>query len=77
MDDELLVIRTFINNFEAQLAHSALEAAGIESLIRADDCGGSRPLDVELLVRAEDAARAEEVLTTEPAALEPGPDETS
>jgi len=65
-DSALVVIRTFLNNFEAEVARSVLEAAEIESLIQADDCGGTRPHlwmgGVQLLVAAEDAARAEEVL---------------
>jgi putative signal transducing protein len=69
MNDELQVIRTFINRVDADLAHSALEAAGIDSMIRADDCGGNRPhfwvSGVELLVRAEDAGRADEILSTD------------
>jgi len=67
--NELRVIRTFVNNFDAELARTALEAAGIDSMIRADDCGGVRPHlwmgGIELLVRDEDTARAEEVLGTE------------
>jgi hypothetical protein len=78
MDDDLHVIRTFVNNFEAEIAHSALEAAGIESMIRADDCGGVRPHlwmgGIELLVREEDAARAEEVLGNEPTPVDEGED---
>src|SRR6478672_8871851 len=70
-DSELVVVRTFLNRFEAEMAQSALEAAEIESLIRADDAGGLRPAmtmgsNVELVVRAEDAARAEEILTSTP-----------
>jgi Putative prokaryotic signal transducing protein len=72
--DDLQVIRTFINNVDAELARGALEAAGIESMIRADDCGGTRPHlwmgGVELLVRQEDLERAEEVLGIEPTATE-------
>lgn len=74
MNDDLLVIRTFINNIDAELARGALEAAGIDSMIRADDCGGTRPHlwmgGVALLVRSDDAARAEEVLGTEPTVME-------
>jgi hypothetical protein len=74
--DELRVIRTFINNIDAELAHGSLEAAGIDSMIRADDCGGTRPHlwmgGVELLVREEDIGRAEEVLASEPTAIEDG-----
>lgn len=73
---DLQVIRTFINNVDAELARGALEAAGIQSMIRADDCGGTRPHlwmgGVELLVRQEDAARAEDVLGTEPTTSENG-----
>lgn len=74
--DDLQVIRTFINNVDAELARGALEAAGIDSMIRADDCGGTRPHlwmgGVELLVRQEDTARAEEILGTEPTQLDAG-----
>jgi putative signal transducing protein len=74
MDDALRVIRTFINNFDAEIARSALEAAGIDAMIRSDDCGGTRPHlwmgGVELLVRAEDAAEADELLGTEPVPTE-------
>jgi Putative prokaryotic signal transducing protein len=71
---DLQVIRTFINNVDAELARGALEAAGIDSMIRADDCGGTRPHlwmgGVELLVRPDDAARAEEILGIEPAPVD-------
>jgi hypothetical protein len=71
---ELVVLRTFLNDIDAQLAKTALEAAEIESMIRADDAGGMRPhlwvgSGVELVVRAEDAERANEVLGDEPSAL--------
>jgi hypothetical protein len=63
---ELVVVRTFMNRIDADLAHSALEAADIESTIVDDDGGGTQPelwqRGVTLLVRAEDAARAEEIL---------------
>ena len=63
---DLVVVRTFLNSFDAELAKSALEAAQIESMIRADDAGGMRPHlwmgGIELVVRAEDAERANEVL---------------
>lgn len=64
----MVVIRTFLNNVDAELAKSALEAADINSVIRADDCGGVRPHlwmgGVELLVDEADQAQAEEVLGT-------------
>ena len=65
-ESDIVVFRTFLNHFDADVAKMALEAAGIESFIRSDDCGGMRPhfwmAGVELLVRADDVARAEEVL---------------
>ena len=69
-DTELVVIRTFSNKFDADVAKSALDAAEIESMIRADDAGGMRPhlwfgQGVELLVRREDAERAAELLEPE------------
>ena len=67
MDDTALtVVRTFSNIFQAQLAKSALEAAGITAAIQADDCGGMRPhmqmAGVDLLVRADDADEAGAIL---------------
>ena len=67
IDADLVVVRSFLNRFEAETARSALEAAGIDSLIRADDAGGmqvamSMGHAVELLVRGEDADQAAEIL---------------
>ena len=63
-----VVIRSFTSEWEADIAKGALEAFGIESMISRDDCGGQRPhlafsAGVNLLVRAEDVERAEEVLS--------------
>ena len=67
-DTDLVVIRTYINDFDAEVAQTALEAAGIESMIQSDDCGGMRPHlwmgGIELLVRSEDAGSANEILNT-------------
>jgi hypothetical protein len=63
---EFVVFRTYLNHIEADLAKTVLEAAGIESFIRSDDCGGMRPhlwmAGIELLIHPEDAAKADEVL---------------
>lgn len=73
---DLVVVRTYVNYFEAEIARGALEAAGIDSMIRADDCGGTRPHlwmgGVELLVRAGDVERADEVLSSEAVAAPDG-----
>jgi hypothetical protein len=66
-DQDLVVVRTFSNKFDADVAKTALDAAEIDSIVRADDAGGTRPglwmgAGVELLVRAEDANRADEIL---------------
>jgi len=39
----LVVVRTFSTRVDAELAQSALEMAGIESMVRSDDAGGLRP----------------------------------
>ena len=66
--NDLVVLRTFTNHVDADLARSALEAVGIESIVRADDAGGMRPsfwvaTGVQLMVRADDATSAEDVLS--------------
>ncbi len=65
-DTELVVVGTFLNQIEADMAQGALEAADIESMISADDAGGLRPHlwmgGVRLLVRAEDAEQAVKIL---------------
>jgi hypothetical protein len=62
----LVTVRTFINRIEAELARSALAAAGVDAVLQLDDCGGVRPslwlTGIDLLVRPEDYARAAEVL---------------
>ncbi|HMD37600.1 MAG TPA: hypothetical protein VKH42_21640 [Vicinamibacterales bacterium] len=70
MADDFIVVRTFINRQEAMLALGALRAAGIESMMRADDAGGLRPAmafsnQVEVIVRAEDADAAADILDGE------------
>ena len=72
-DTELVVVRTFNDRIEAELAQSALEAAGIESMVRGDDAGGTQPglwasEGVAVLVREEDATNAREILDVEPKA---------
>jgi hypothetical protein len=63
---ELVVIRTYLNRIEAELARSVLEASDIDAAVQADDAGGERPGlwmgGVRLLVRMEDAERADQVL---------------
>ena len=70
-DSDLVVVRTFSDRIDADLAQSALGAAGIESMIRGDDAGGVQPglwasAGVAVLVREEDATNAREILDVEP-----------
>ena len=65
---ELVVVRTYQNRFEADVAKTALDAAGIESMLRSDDYGGRGPnltltQGIEILVRAEDARDADAILS--------------
>jgi hypothetical protein len=65
-DVDLVVVGTFLNRIDAELAQGALEAADIESMVAADDAGGERPGlwmgGVRLLVRANDAEQASSIL---------------
>jgi len=65
-DTQLVIVKTCLSRIEADLAKSALEAAGIKAMVRADDAGGTRPGlwmgGVAVLVRAEDQAHAAKVL---------------
>ncbi len=65
---ELVVVATFLNQIEADMAKGILEGADIESMISADDAGGLRPHlwmgGVRLLVRAEDAEQAIKILNS-------------
>jgi hypothetical protein len=65
---KLVVVQSFGSQWEADLAKSALEAAGIDAMIQADSVGGNRS-DVafhtggyKVLVREEDAAAARDVV---------------
>ena len=74
-DDALVVVGTFPARIEAELAASALEAAGIESMVTGDDAGGTQPglweaRGVAVLVKPEDQRAAREILDT-PAAVTP------
>lgn len=67
MEAELVVVRTFGDRIEAEMARSALEAAGIRSMVRGDDCAGLRPHmnlgnGIELIIRAIDRSQALEIL---------------
>ena len=64
--ERLVVVRTFLNRIDAELAQGALEASGIDAMVAADDAEGNQPQlwmgGVRLLVRQEDAEDAGKVL---------------
>lgn len=73
-ESKLVVIETFFNRLDAELAGSVLTAAGIDAVVSPDDAGGAyagvTTFAVRLLVREEDAERAKTVLA-ETAELDP------
>lgn len=61
---ELVAVSTFRSTADAQIAKGILDEAGIESMIRSDNAGGMYPAlaSADLLVKAEDAVKANEAL---------------
>jgi hypothetical protein len=57
---DLVTLSTFRSSADAQIAKGVLDAAGIASMIRADNAGGMYPAisGAELLVRSEDLENA-------------------
>jgi hypothetical protein len=69
VNEELVVVGTFNSRPDAEMARSALEAAGIDSIVQGDDAGGLQPglwegRGVAVVVRGSDADRAHEILET-------------
>ena len=67
---QLVVLRTFPTVVDADLAKSALESVGIDSMVRTDNKGGQTPglafsQGIELLVRADDVGAANDMLGIE------------
>jgi hypothetical protein len=62
----MIAVGTYPTRTDAELAQSALAAAGIASEIAAEDAGGAYPFDltggVRLLVEESDTAEASSVL---------------
>lgn len=67
MTDEPLVLKTFDNEAEAEMAQQMLEQSGVRAFIFKDDAGGMEPQlqltgGVRLMVSRADAERAREVI---------------
>ena len=65
----MIEVGTYVTRSEAELAQAVLAAAGITSVIAADDAGGAYPFDLaggaRLLVDDADARLAATILTTD------------
>lgn len=69
-DDDIVVLRQYGNEAEANLAASVLEANGVPARVAADTAGGAFPslalvFPIRLLVRSADRALALELLDSE------------
>ncbi|MGZ8378278.1 MAG: hypothetical protein ACXWZS_10465 [Gemmatirosa sp.] len=69
MTERIVVLRTYANELSAQLDVAILDANGIAAQLLADTAAGAYPsmalvFPIRLLVRAEDAALAREILDT-------------
>ena len=67
MSDNLVIAKTFYNEYEAQIAKSKLEALGIDAMVVKDDAGGMEPQlqiteGVKIYVREQDLVVAQEIL---------------
>jgi hypothetical protein len=66
----MVVAGTYATRTDAELAQTALTAAGIQSVIEADDAGGAYPFDLSggarLLVEEADAEDAATILGDTP-----------
>jgi hypothetical protein len=65
--DKTIILKIFMNEFEAERAKGILEEEGIECCVSSDDVGGMGPPQqliqgIKLLVLEEDYQRAKEVL---------------
>lgn len=74
MRDETVIARKYGSETEARIDHSRLEAMGIPSWVSTDNCDGMYPqmdllVGVRLLVRAEDAAQARDLLSPQATSL--------
>ncbi len=66
-DENTVVVKTFVNEFEAERAKGMLEEEGIECSVSSDDVGGMGPPQqliqgIKLLVLEEDLEKAKAIL---------------
>jgi hypothetical protein len=63
---EFVIVRSYANEFDADLDKTVLDTAGIESTVTSHDTGGGSPAlgwrRIDLLVTSEDAKEASDLL---------------
>lgn len=69
-EPDLVTIRVFSDELEANFAKSTLESEGVDSMLSRDNAGGMEPplslaQGIKLIVRNEDAERARAILSGE------------
>ena len=74
-EPELVTIRVFNDELEANFAKSTLESERIDCMLSSDNAGGMEPplslaQGIRLVVRSEDAERAKAVLSGESSGAE-------
>jgi len=64
LEDEVVELKTFTNDIDAEIARDHLVTAGIKAFISSDDAGGMVPMraGVRLMVLESEADKAQEVL---------------
>jgi hypothetical protein len=68
MADKFVTVATFTLAYEAELARNLLEAEGVQAIIGGDLMGGLLPVEeIQLQVRADEAARATAILAAQAA----------
>lgn len=68
MKNDLIILETYFNETDAELAFSFIKSSGIEVFIKRDDYGGLGPhlafsRGIKLLVRKEDEEEARQLLS--------------
>jgi hypothetical protein len=69
MSPEIIVLRTFSDEIQAEMAQQVLEQSGVKAFVMKDDAGGMEPHlqrsgGVRLLIDGADAERASKILQT-------------
>jgi hypothetical protein len=67
MSEEVVVLKTFNNEIDAEMAQELLQNAGVRSFVFKDDAGGMEPQlqltgGVRLIVNRSDAENAHQIL---------------